>query len=147
MQLAAMIFAALVGASLAVQIGLNSMARVQLGHPVTAAIANFAVGIVCLLAFAIVARAPVPALAQVSSAPPWLWLGGLLGALYVGSGIVLGPQLGGAMFMALTVTGQLLAALVLDHYGLLGFPVRPVDLGRIVGVSLVIAGVIVLARQ
>jgi len=147
MQFAAMTLAALVGASLAIQIGLNAMVRVQLGHPVTAAVANFAVGIVCLLAFAVMARVPLPALAQVSSAPPWIWLGGLLGALYVGSGIVLGPQLGAGMFMALTVAGQLVAALVLDHYGLLGFPVRPVDLGRIVGVGLVIAGVVVLARQ
>lgn len=147
MQLIAMIVAALVGASLAVQIGLNATARVQLGHPVSAAIANFLVGTLCLLAFAVAARAPLPALVQVTSAPPWIWLGGVLGALYVGSGIVLGPQLGGAMFMALTVAGQLVAALVLDHYGLLGFPVRPVDLGRLVGVALVIAGVIVLARQ
>jgi transporter family-2 protein len=147
MQLIAMIVAALVGASLAVQIGLNATARVQLGHPVSAAIANFLVGTLCLLVFAVAARAPLPALAQVTSAPPWIWLGGVLGALYVGSGIVLGPQLGGAMFMALTVAGQLVAALVLDHYGLLGFPVRPVDLGRLVGVALVISGVIVLARQ
>jgi transporter family-2 protein len=40
----------------------------------------------------------------------------------------------------------MLAALALDHYGLLGFPVRPLDAGRAAGALLVVAGMFLLAR-
>ena len=34
-------------------------------------------------------------------------------------------MIGGATFLALLVAGQMVAALAIDHYGWLGFPVRP----------------------
>ena len=49
-------------------------------------------------------------------------------------------MIGGARFWP-AGRGQMAAALALDHYGLLGFPVRPLDAWRIAGVVLVIAGV------
>ncbi len=39
----------------------------------------------------------------------------------------------------------MIAALALDHYGLLGFPVRPLDAWRIAGALLVIGGMFLLA--
>ena len=53
-----------------------------------------------------------------------------------------GPLIGGATFLALLVAGQMIAALAIDHYGVLGFPVRPVDGWRIAGALLVVAGVV-----
>ena len=56
-------------------------------------------------------------------------------------------MIGGATFLALIVAGQMLMALALDHYGWLGFPVRPVDAWRVGGAVLVIAGMFLLARR
>jgi transporter family-2 protein len=59
---------------------------------------------------------------------------------------VLAPRLGVATTIALVVAGQMLAAVALDHYGLLGVPVRPVNAWRGLGAALLVAGVVLLRR-
>ena len=44
------------------------------------------------------------------------------------------------------VTGQMLTSLLLDHHGWLGLEQRPVDLPRLIGVGLPIAGVVLIRR-
>ncbi|MBX3702599.1 MAG: DMT family transporter [Steroidobacteraceae bacterium] len=146
MPYAAMIATALVGASLAVQIGLNATMSRHTGSPLAASFINFAIGTVALLVLLFAVRGGLPALAQAPAAPWWAWGAGLLGALYVASSTVLGPLVGGAAFLALLVAGQMIAALVIDHYGVLSFPVRPIDAWRIGGALLVVAGVFLLSR-
>lgn len=147
MQYAAMIMTALVGASLAVQIGLNATMGRHVGSPIAAALVNFAVGTVVLFAVVLFGRGSLPVLAQAGSAPWWAWGAGLLGACFVAASTAFGPLIGGATFLALLVAGQMVAALAIDHYGVLGFPVRTVDIWRIAGALLVIAGVFLLARR
>lgn len=147
MQYAAMSVTALVGASLAVQVGLNATMSRHLGSPMAAALVNFAVGTVALFVIVMVTRGSVAMLGQAGGAPWWVWCAGILGGLYIAASALFGPMIGGATFLALLVAGQMTAALALDHYGLLGFPVRPLDASRMVGVVLVIAGVFLLARK
>lgn len=146
MQWGAMGWAFAVGALLSVQVGMNAALRGALGHAAYAALVNFAIGTLGLFAFALAVRTPAPAGAQIAHAPWWAWLGGLFGALYVASSAVLGPRLGAAMLTALVVAGQMLAALAVDHYGLVGFPEHPVNVARVVGAVLVIGGVVLLTR-
>ena len=54
------------------------------------------------------------------------------------------PRLGAAVFIGFAVAGQLIAGLVLDHYGLLGLAVREASPGRLAGVALLIAGAVLL---
>ena len=56
------------------------------------------------------------------------------------------PRLGVALTITLMVAGQLLVGLVLDHFGAFGQPVQPMNLGRVAGVALVIAGVVMVRR-
>jgi transporter family-2 protein len=42
--------------------------------------------------------------------------------------------------LAWLLAGQMLAALLLDHFGLLGYPFHPLSLGRVAGVLLLMAG-------
>jgi transporter family-2 protein len=147
MQYGAMTVTALVGASLAVQVGLNATMNRQVGSPMAAALVNFAVGTAFLFIIVLFSRGSIPVLAQAGSAPWWAWGAGILGGMYIAASAVFGPMIGGATFLALLVAGQMTAALALDHYGLLGFPVRPLDAWRIAGVVLVIAGVFLLARE
>jgi transporter family-2 protein len=60
---------------------------------------------------------------------------------------VLGPRLGATALMALTVFGQLLAALLIDHYGALGFPQNQATAQRILGAALLLAGVVLIVRR
>ena len=147
MQIGAMTLTALAGATLAVQVGLNATMRAHAGSPMGAALVNFAVGTVFLLVAVMFGRNSLAAIAGATAAPWWAWGAGILGGLYSAASAAFGPMIGGATFLALIVAGQMLAALALDHYGLLGFPVRPLDAGRAAGALLVVAGMFLLARN
>lgn len=138
--------AALIGAGLTIQVGMNATVRAVIGSPLLAAIVNFAVGLVALAAVAAAAGSRwTPG--AVSAVPAWAWFGGLLGALYVASTTVLGPRLGAAALLALTLAGQMAAALVVDHHGVLGFPQAPVTPARLLGAVLLLAGVLLIMRR
>lgn len=138
--------AALVGAGLTVQVGMNATVRLVVGSPVLAAVVNFVVGLVALVAVAVVGGARW-APGSAAAVPAWAWLGGLLGALYVASTTVLGPRLGAAALLALTLAGQMVAALIVDHYGVIGFPQSPVTPARLLGALLLVAGVLLIMRR
>jgi transporter family-2 protein len=70
----------------------------------------------------------------------------MFGAIFIALGILLVPKIGAATFIALLVAGQMLASVAFDHFGLLGLAQRPVDLPRIIGVALLIAGVLLIRR-
>ena len=146
MQLGAMSATALVGATLAIQVGMAATMRQHVGSPMAAALVNFAVGTVFLFVAVALGRGSLSGLAQVGAAPWWAWGAGILGGFYITASAAFGPTLGGATFLALVVAGQMIGALTLDHYGLLGFPVRPIDATRAAGALLVIAGMFLLAR-
>jgi transporter family-2 protein len=146
MQYGAMFWAVVVGAALVVQVGLNAALRAQFGSAAWAASVNFVIGTAGLLAFALVSRAPPPTLIQAATVPWWAWFGGLLGAAYVASSTVLGPRLGAATFTALVVGAQMIASLVVDHYGLVGFQEHAATLWRVVGAVLIVVGVVLVTR-
>ncbi len=74
-----------------------------------------------------------------------MYAGGLLGAVYVVGVIALAPRLGALLTFALVIAGQLLASLLLDHLGLL-YPRHPVNLPRLLGALLLLAGVVLIRR-
>jgi len=141
------LIAVLGGAVLAVQVGVNVQLRNSLGDPITSTFTSFVVGAVGLLVYAIVTRAPWPNAASLSQVPTWQWAGGLLGAVYVVSTILVGPRLGAATLLSLVVAGQMIAAMVLDHHGWLGFAQHAINVWRIAGALLLIAGTVLILRN
>jgi transporter family-2 protein len=59
---------------------------------------------------------------------------------------VLAPRLGAATLVAALVAGQMVASLLIDHYGWVGFAVHPVNPVRILGAALVVGGVVLVQR-
>jgi len=141
------VLAFIAGFAITIQVGLNAAIRTGLGSAAAAAFVNFAVGIVALFAFLAVTRTPVPSREAVASVPWWAWFGGMLGAFYVAIVTIAGPRLGATMLIAITVLGQLVAALLVDHHGWLGFPQQPISLARITGCALLLAGVLLVSRN
>lgn len=140
------VMAALVGAGLTIQVGMNATVRFAIGSPVLAAIVNFVVGLGALAIIAVASGARW-APGSTAAVPAWAWFGGLLGAAYVASTTVLGPRLGAAALLALTLGGQMVAALIVDHYGVIGFPQSPITPSRLVGAALLVAGVLLIMRR
>ncbi len=79
------------------------------------------------------------------SAPPWVWLGGLLGATYLASATMLISRLGAASLICLVILGQILSSMLLDHYGVWNMT-RAADPMRVTGAALVAVGALLVAR-
>jgi bacterial/archaeal transporter family-2 protein len=142
--LCALAFAA--GVVLVVQVGVNATLRTGLGSPVAAALVSFLVGSVALAALLVVTRG-WPVRGALAAGPAWAWAGGVLGAFYVVSTIVVGPRLGAAALLSLVILGQLLCSLLVDHYGWLGFPEHPLSLTRLIGAVLLFAGALLIVHR
>jgi transporter family-2 protein len=141
-----LLLAVLAGAVLPVQTGMNVQLRGLLGQPIGAALVSFAVGTVGLALLVAVLRVPVPVEAAWTRGAWWHWLGGLLGAGYIVAAIVLAPRLGAATLVAAAVAGQMVASLLVDHYGWVGFAQHHVSPLRLLGAVLVIGGVVLVQR-
>src|SRR5262249_27251247 len=101
---------------------------------------------VALVTVALVTRTSMPAAATAARVPWWGWLGGMLGATYVVSAVVLAPRLGATLFVGVLGAGQLTAAVILDHFGWLGFREQRVTAWRLAGVACLLAGVWLVKR-
>ena len=134
------------GLTLALQPAINARLRTAIGDPFWAASTSFLVGTIALFVVAIVLRAPLPDYAAGLRAPWYVWTGGLLGAIYVATTIVVVPRLGAAQMLSLAVLGMMTAALVIDRFGLFGLAVRSLSIARVLGAVLVVAGVSVITR-
>lgn len=142
----AMIAVVLGGAATALQAPTNARMMAAAGSPVNAAFVSFAVGTVALgiVAACLHTRPDV----QVARSLPWyVWIGGLYGAVFVVAAAWGVPRLGVATTITLMVAGQLLLSLVLDHFGAMGVPRQPLNLGRVAGVGLVLLGVLLVRRS
>lgn len=138
--------ALLVGTFLPLQVGVNTKLGEAVGSPLISALISFSVGTVALLSYILITGIPLAIAANAKNASPIAWTGGLLGAFYVASSIILLDKLGAAMTITLIIAGQMLMSLIMDHYGLLGMEVKPISLGRVAGVVLLIAGVILIRK-
>ena len=143
--LLAMIAVVLGGAATALQAPTNAKMMTAVGSPVNAAFVSFAVGTAALGILAVILQSRPDMVA--SRALPWYaWIGGLYGAIFVVAAAWGVPRLGVATTIILMVAGQLLLSVVLDHFGAMGMPKQPISLGRVAGIGLVIAGVLMVRK-
>jgi transporter family-2 protein len=138
--------AVVAGALVTLQTGSNARLKEALGEPIPAVIVSSSMGIVVLLVVGLVTRTPVPSVQNAAAAPWWAWPGGLFGAIYAVTVVLLAHQLGAATLTALAVTGQLVCSVVLDHFGLIGFELHPAGAARVLGCLLMVAGLILIWR-
>ncbi len=136
-----LLLAFVTGAGVAVQSVINSRLRLQLGGPLWAAAAQFVVGLILLLLVATATRQPAPVTVGLGTAPWWVWTGGAFGATFIVVTIVLTAKIGATLTLASIIVGQLMAALIVDHYGLFGGTVVRLTPTRVMGVVLLLLGV------
>jgi bacterial/archaeal transporter family-2 protein len=133
------------GAILPVQVALNTLLRRYVGAPMQVTFISYLAGTLASLVICLVARYPLPAATALTQTSWWMWIGGCLGTLYVWSTIFATPKIGAALALSLTIAGQMIAALFLDHYGAIGLEKHVANPTRIAGVVLVIIGVSLVA--
>ena len=133
------------GAILPVQVALNTLLRRYVGEPMQVTFISYFAGALASLLICLFARYPLPASTALAQTSWWMWIGGCLGTLYVWSTIFSTPQIGAALTLALTIAGQMIAALFLDHYGAIGLAKFEASPTRIAVVVLVVLGVSLVA--
>lgn len=139
--------ALLAGAVVPLQAASNAALGRALGHPLWATMASLLVSMLVVIPLLWGMRASMPRLGTALAGPWWLWLGGVVGVAYLTAALMLVPKLGAANFMVCVVAGQMLAALLIDQYGLLGMPVKPLEFTRIAGVTLILLGMLLVQSQ
>ena len=144
--LKAVLIALVAGSVLPIQALINGRLAAGLGSPLTAAGISFLVATLALMAAQLLLRTPLPPIEQAASIPGWVWLGGLLGAIYVTGAIVSVGALGTTTAICLVIAGQIGAALLVDRFGVLGASGHPLGLSRLFGAGLVLAGAIIAVR-
>lgn len=140
-----------VGAQLALQPPVNNRLGDSIGRLAAALVSNtvgtaiLAVCFLAVLALGVAGGSQGPA--GVFHVPAWQLLGGLGGGLWVAMSAVAVSRIGAGTVAAATVTGQLVAALVIDQFGLFGIEQRSATALRLGGVALLIVGTMLVARR
>jgi len=142
-----MIITFFVGAILPVQAILNTKLGKQIGGSLMGAFMSFFTGTIILFVLnMIVSNNAMLNLKQTVAGPWYIWMGGLIGAIFVGYITWVNQQQGVALTFALVVAGQIFISLLVDHFGLFGSPIRTITLEKIVGAALIIGGIILIKK-
>ena len=137
--------AVIAGVLMSVQAPTNAILGKASGSPVVAAFISFLVGTVAL--GAVVAAGSGRLLAPELRSVPWYaWLGGLYGAFFVAIAAFGAPRIGVGPLLTAAIAGQLIGAVMLDHYGLIGLARQPLSVEKIAGVVLVLVGAALVRR-
>jgi transporter family-2 protein len=133
------------GLGVAFQTGMNAQLRASFGSGLLSALVSFSVGLIALVLLVLLSRTPWPSGVAFAQIPPSAWCGGLLGAFFIAVAAICARDLGAGFFIIMVTFGQVLGSILIDHYGLLGMPVRPVSIAKISACALLITSVALLS--
>jgi transporter family-2 protein len=135
----------LAGVGIPILAALNGQLGARLGAPVAAGFVLFAVGFLaaCLL---LVLSGQAGALRLVVAEPKHLLLAGLLMAFYAFSITFVAPRFGIGNAIFCVLLGQMLAATVIDQFGLFGAVVQTLTLSRAAGLGAMVLGIVLIQR-
>jgi len=146
-----LLLAILIGLGAGFLLGTQPSINGQLGrnvqHPLQASMISFASGTAILFVLCLASgNFPPHFSTPASQLPWWIWFGGAIGVVLVTSSLILVPRIGSLPWFAAVMTGQTVAALVLDHFGMLGNPHAHASPLRLLGTGLLVAGVLVIVQ-
>jgi transporter family-2 protein len=98
------------------------------------------VSLVCALAVLLAWERSLVGFADAAQQPRWLWIGGLMSVYIVLAITIAVPRIGVAAAIGLVIAGNLILAVAIDRWGLLGQDEIPITWHRVVGLALLAAG-------
>lgn len=125
---------------------MNAMIARAIGSAYGAALISIIVTLVGALLVTMVAGRGEISRATLGALPWWVFLSGLIGTAFVAGGALIAPVTGALVFVACVVGGQLLGAMLADHFGLFGMAVRAASPLRLCGLALVVSGALLALR-
>lgn len=145
-RLLAVLATVLAGGLVGMQAPINSVLGKRIGT-LAAASVSFAVGLAALAALTVLIGGGFGRFGEIRGLPWYYLIGGLLGAVYVTCVLLSVRTIGAGGVAAATIVGQLTMSVLLDRFGLFGLPQRPLDITRLAGVALLVAGTALVVRS
>lgn len=138
-----MIFGIAIGFGLPIQTAINSQLRKVLRSPFKASLVSFIVGTLVLWLIVTFAEGGsyLPE-GFVAAEPWWIWLGGVLGVLFLTGNILLFPKLGAVQTVVMPILGQIIASNIIDMGGWFGLTAHPMTGMRAFGILLAVVGIV-----
>jgi transporter family-2 protein len=127
------IMLALAGIAVAFQAGVNGALGKEIGT-IEAAFTSFIIGTIALLiAMVIMRKGDIALIKQV---PLWQLTGGLLGACYVLTSVLLVPKIGIGSVLMILIIAQLSTSAVIDHFGIFTGVSLPINWKKLTAMAL-----------
>jgi bacterial/archaeal transporter family-2 protein len=134
--------AILSGVIIAIYLPMNSMIARHVGSPLAASIIFFLGALATSFAI-FVFSGDIHKLRNISNLPPYLWITGVAGAMMILLTTLLIPKLGARRMFLLLLSGQVIMAIIVSHFGLFESPKDPLTLRKVVGASVLVIGAII----
>jgi len=146
MKLAWYIVVFICGALLPFQAGLNTRLGKSIESPVYASMFSFIVGALVVAIYLQFTKESIT-WEGLKSASIYSWLGGgITGAIFITATMIALPRIGMALTFGLVVAGQVIIAVLLDHYNILVAQQHSINIWRLLGIVLIIAGVVIVEK-
>lgn len=130
------------GMTMSIYLPMNSSVSKYLGSSIAANVSFFMVALITSLVILFISG-DFGAVSKIRHVPIYLYLTGFISAFIVLGTTILIPQLGARKFFILLIAGQVGMAIVVSHFGLLESPPDPISLKKLIGATMVIAGVMI----
>lgn len=133
------------GMLLSLQAAINGYLGIILKSPIHSACVSFTIGAILLIILVMVLRIPFSNIynsIKLKKNPWWIWMGGLLGAMYVLGNAWLVPIIGAGQVVILALFGQLLFSALIEQFALFGALQKYISYFKIIGLTIIFIGVL-----
>jgi transporter family-2 protein len=136
------ILALLSGVVIAIYLPMNSMISRIIGSPIAATIIFF-LGALFSSIIVFIIFGDLKSIRNIIQVPPYLLVTGIAGALMVLLTVVLIPKIGARKMFLLLLSGQVIMAMIVSHFGLFESPRDPISIRKIIGAGAIIIGAVI----
>lgn len=135
------VWGVIAGAVSSTQQAISGRLSVALGTPIGAAIVSFAVGVVIILLVVLIRDKRLTPTTSIKGQPKWLYIGGVLGSLFVVAMAIGVPALGAGFAVMIGLIGTLIGSMAVAHFGWWQSPRSAVSFLKIIGIVIMAIGV------
>ena len=127
------------GVLMSIYLPMNSSVSRYVGSPITANVTFFFIALLTsILVFFL--NGQFDSLNKIKEVPAYLYLTGFISAFMILGTTFLIPHLGARKFFILLISGQIIMAIIISHFGILESPKDPISMKKLIGASVVIIG-------
>ena len=134
------------GSLLPLQTGFNTRLGKYIESPVYSALICFIVGVLAMALYLPFTKETISWAGLKSVSTLSLLGGGLIGAFFITASMLAMPRIGMALTFGLVVAGQVIIAVLLDHFNILVGQQHGINVWRLLGITLIIIGVVIVGK-